>query len=67
MPTALTEADAQALCREFARVYPTREVRRAVALAEADVLTWSQVAWVFANAAAAAFVKIEVERQARQN
>lgn len=52
--TAAEAVEAEDLCREFARVYPTPQVLRAVALCEAGTLRWIDVAALFARSAAAA-------------
>jgi hypothetical protein len=42
-------AEAEQLAREFARAYPTPNVRRAVALCESGRLAWVDVAALFAR------------------
>lgn len=54
MCDACLTAEAEALCRAFAQVYPTPQVMRGVALCEAGTLLWADVAAVFARSAAAA-------------
>lgn len=49
MNTTTAAAEAEALCRDFARVYPTPNVLRGVALCEAGTLAWVDVAAVFAR------------------
>lgn len=53
------EAEAEALCREFARVYPTPNVLRGVGLCEAGRLAWIDVAALFARSYGTA--KLEVK------
>lgn len=43
------EAEAEALCREFARVHPTKNVLLGVELCEAGRLAWIDVAALFAR------------------
>lgn len=47
-------AEAEALCREFARVYPSANVLRGIALCESGRLAWVDVAALFARSAAVA-------------
>jgi hypothetical protein len=41
--------EAERLAREFARVYPTPNVRRAIALCESGRIQWVDVAALFAR------------------
>lgn len=45
-----TITNREADCRAFAQIYPTPNVLRAVALAEAGTLTWAQVLRLFQEA-----------------
>lgn len=42
-------AEAETLCREFARVYDTPNVRQGIALCESGRLSWVDVAALFAR------------------
>lgn len=53
------EAEAETLCREFARVHPTPNVLRGVALCEAGRLAWVDMAALFAKSYGTA--KLEVK------
>jgi len=44
--------------REFAREFPTPNVRRAIALAEAGTLTWNQVYGIFADSLATGLAEV---------
>jgi hypothetical protein len=48
--TTTTSVNAELTCREFAREFPSANVRRAIQLAEAGTLTWAQVEGIFASA-----------------
>lgn len=54
MTTTEQAREAEALCREFARVYPTPQVLRAIDLCESGTLAWVDVAALFAKSAAIA-------------
>ncbi len=57
--TADREREAEGLAREFARVYPTPNVQRAIALCEAGTLQFSAVAALFARSFSTAREQIE--------
>jgi hypothetical protein len=52
------DGDPEAECREFARQYPTDNVRRAIAVAESGLFTWAEIAGLFRGALAAGMAEV---------
>lgn len=55
------EVAAEALCRDFARQHPGRNVDLAIAHAEAGDLTWRQIERLFTNSLSKALAEVRRE------